>query len=79
MADIDTNQARLGAALKALELRISVMASGDQAIGAENQNLIAKIETLEAEIARLRQVGTQALEEIDVVLDHLDKWEADNG
>ncbi len=79
MADIDTNQARLWAALKALELRIGVLASGDGAISTENQALIAKIEALEAEVARLREVSAQALEEIEGILGQLDEWEAANG
>lgn len=59
MVDLDTNQARMTAALSALENKI--------------QALTAKVSDLEGELTRLREAGEGALKDLDQALAQIDE------
>ncbi|MGB0718064.1 MAG: hypothetical protein ACPGO7_01910 [Alphaproteobacteria bacterium] len=59
MVDLDTNQARMIAALSALENKIQV--------------LTAKVSDLEGELTRVREAGEGALKDLDQALAQIDE------
>ena len=70
MSDLETNQARLVAALETLEAKIKALKSGD-ATGAANLELTAKVSSLEAQIEILKEAGSETMKDLDMALAQL--------
>ena len=67
MANLEENQARMLAALQALEAKISTAKSSDP-LRAENQGLKAHIVQLESQIAALNTAGQETMKDLDLAL-----------
>ena len=70
MSDLESNQARLMAALKTLETKVQVLKSGDT-VQVANADLRAQVTALEGQVEILKDAGTEAMKDLDLALTQL--------